>query len=213
MKGFRTTDEDIKINEIAIELKKQFETEFNRYYCTKRYVKAFDLCILCINNMAEHGNRKYVYANAMLAIEKLTNRIEMTDKSKINQDKVIDALIQFGHKNMRVNENEIKVGQSKLSVIIGNKFEIEGKSNISKFTSILIVCIILFLGIFTAVCSSYFMEYILGFRDGTCFILGFILAFFVICGCLYFFYTKFITQHKTYIREIATSILYEYNKL
>ena len=117
MIGFRTTDEDIKINEIAIERKKQFVTEFNRYYVTKQYSAAF---LLCINNIGTPLLKDVAYDNAKKVIPMLKNTIQVPEN--INMDFIIDVLMSNGYKPTMKNESLslfcIKIQIEKQQIII-----------------------------------------------------------------------------------------------
>lgn len=210
MIGFRTTSDDINRDIELEEHRKQFTVEFNRYYFTKQYEKAFDLCI---NNMAEQGNRKFVYTKAMLAIEKLTNRIELSDVSRINQDWVIDTLVNNGHKNMKVNGDEIKVGITKISVTVGNKVEIKGRTVISILISIFIVLITLLVAVYITAFIDIFLEENYGLRFHEGMIIGCTVSCLTTFSSIYYFVYKLGNKYKKYIKKIALSVLYEYNNL
>ena len=139
MKGFKTTEDNTQ----AIERKKQFETEFNRFYFTKRYVEAFDLCIKNLSDTDTY-NKSFVRNKAMFVIKKLTNRIELSDKSRINTDWVIDALINQDNSKMAVNANNIKLGNTAILITENDKIKISGKQRIHPAFSILLSLVIAF---------------------------------------------------------------------
>ena len=152
MKGFRTTEEDIKIKENVIELKKQFEVEFNRYYCTKRYTEAFNLCV---QNLSDTENKDFVKSKSKLAIEKLTNRIVLSDTSRINQDWVTDTLVNLGKKNMKIQDCSISVGISKISIENNEKINIVGRTNVWVVILVVYSCLFwIFIGV-GAVLTGY----------------------------------------------------------
>ena len=138
MKGFKTTEDNTQIDRDAIERQTRFETEFNKLYCTKQYIEAFDLCI---SNMHDTNNRSLVKDKAMLTVRKLTNRIELSDKSYINQDWVMNILIKrYGINSIELKNNQIKYGTSMIHIANKEKICIESSSNIS---SMLIWCLFL----------------------------------------------------------------------
>ena len=159
MKGFRTTEDDIKIKENAIEHKKQFEVEFNRFYCTKRYVEAFDLCV---QHLSDIENKDFVKSKSKLAIEKLTDRIVLSDTSRINQDWVTDTLVNLGKKNMKIQDCSISVGISKFSIENNEKINIVGKVRRSVLIPLVVFCLCSFILIcpfiligFSAIATEY----------------------------------------------------------
>lgn len=210
MKGFFTTDDELNKNNRLEEKRKQFMVEFNRYYFTKQYEKAFDFCI---NSMADEENKHFVYTKAMLAIEKLTNRIELSDVSRINQDWVIDTLVNNGHKNMKVNGDEIKVGITKISVTVGNKVEIKGRTVISILTSIFIVLITLLVAVYITAFIDIFLEENYGLRFHEGMIIGCTVSCLTTFSSFYYLLSKLGNKYKKYIKKIALSVLYEYNNL
>jgi hypothetical protein len=204
MKGFKTTEEECNRNNRIEENRKQFMVEFNRYYFTKRYEKVFDFCI---NNIADEEIRHVVYTKAMLAIEKLTNRIELSDKSRINKDWMIDALVNYGHKNMKLNGDDIIVWSSKISVTSNNQVKIEGhplNSSISLFfisIFMLFSCFFIGGGLF---CLCY---YFLGYKESSAMLT---------CSIVILMMYKIISMQfksRKLIRRLATSILNHYNNL
>ena len=207
MKGFFTTDDELNKNNRLEEKRKQFAVEFNRYYFTKQYEKAFNLCI---NNMADEENRNFVYAKAQLAIEKLTNRIELSDKSRIDQDWVIDTLVNYGHKNMKVNGDDIIVWSSKISVTSNYRVKIEGhplKSSISLFfISILMLFSCFFIGCGLFCLCAYYLD-----EDSSA-----MLTCAIVISCYILMMYKIISMQfksRKLIRRLATSILNHYNNL
>lgn len=209
MKGFFTTDDELNKNNRLKEKGKQFVVEFNRYYFTKQYEKAFDLCI---NNMADEENRHIVYAKAQLAIEKLTNRIELSDKSRINKDWVIDALVNYGHKNMKLNGDEIKTANSRISVASKNIVKIEGQTSLKGGIIVLLYMLVMIASFFIACGISYYFHYRLKLAEDSNAILTscLVISFYIIT--MY----KLISmqfEFRKLIRKLAASILYEYNNL
>ena len=209
MKGFKTTEEECNRNNRIEENRKQFMVEFNRYYFTKRYEKAFDFCI---NNIADEEIRHVVYTKAMLAIEKLTNRIELSDKSRINKDWVIDALVNYGHKNMKLNGDEIKTANSRISVASKNIVKIEGQTSLKGGIIVLLYMLVMIASFFIACGISYYFHYRLKLADDSNAILTscLVISFYIIT--MY----KLISmqfEFRKLIRKLAASILYEYNNL
>ena len=80
----------------------------------------------------------------MFVIKKLTNRIELSDKSRINTDWVIDALINQDNSKMAVNANNIKLGNTAILITENDKIKISGKQRIHPAFSILLSLVIAF---------------------------------------------------------------------
>ena len=200
MKGFKTTEDNTQ----AIERKKQFETEFNRFYFTKRYVEAFDLCIKNLSDTDTY-NKSFIRNKAMFVIKKLTNRIELSDKSRINTDWVIDALINQDNSKMAVNANNIKLGNTAILITENDKIKISGKQRIHPAFSILLSLVIAFgcvflSGIICCLCED------LGFEGEV----GGVLSFLICVPTFLFIMIKIHLSFRHRIRNIATAILEEY---
>ena len=203
MKGFKTTEDNTQ----AIERKKQFETEFNRFYFTKRYVEAFDLCIKNLSDTDTY-NKSFIRNKAMFVIKKLTNRIELSDKSRINTDWVIDALINQDNSKMAVDANNIKLGNTAILITENDKIKISGKQRIHPAFSILLSLVIAFgcaclCAIICNLCKD------LGFEGEV----GGVLGFLICVPTFLFIMTKlirFCLKFRHHIRTIATAILDEY---
>lgn len=195
MKGFKTTEDNTQ----AIERKKQFETEFNRFYFTKRYVEAFDLCIKNLSDTDTY-NKSFIRNKAMFVIKKLTNRIELSDKSRINKDWIIDVLIDSGNRNMNVNANNIKTGSAEIFITENDKIRIKAWSRIHPAYITLLSLVIAFACIILIP-----IGYELGIHE--------ILSI-PICLCLFcFIMTKlirFYLKFRHHVRTIATAIVEEY---
>lgn len=209
MKGFKTTEEECNRNNRIEEKRKQFAVEFNRYYFTKRYENAFDFCI---NNIADEEIRHVVYTKAMLAIEKLTNRIDLSDKSRINKDWVIDALVNYGHKNMKLNGDEIQIGLSVISVTNNNQVKIKGHSLKHPALAFLVAILMLFSCFSLGVVIFELFYYFFTLNKD----LSAILTCLIVISWYVIIMYKVISmqfEYRKLIRKLATSILNHYNNL
>ena len=162
--------------------------------------------------MADKENRNFVYAKAQLAIEKLTNRIDLSDKSIINQDWVIDTLVNYGHKNMQVNGDEIQIGPSIISVTNNNQVKIIGHSlkhpSLAFLVAILMLfpCFVLGGGIF------WLFDDFFKLNEG----LSATLTWLIVISLYVIIMYKVISmpfEYRKLIRKLAASILDKYNKL
>lgn len=196
MKGFRTTEDDIKIKENAIEHKKQFEVEFNRFYCTKRYVEAFDLCV---QHLSDIENKDFVKSKSKLAIEKLTDHIVLSDISRVDKDWVIDILIQLGHRHLTIKDDTIKIGDWGTKVLLTKVAKrisiiVQGSVLLSFFAVLFIMggWILLMNACFEAELEPFLYLSICGILLGICLM------------------KKAMLLPKKYIRELAASIVEEY---
>lgn len=208
MKGFRTTENDIQIEKESIERKKQFATEFNRYFFTKRYIDAFDLCIQKLSDT--YIDKNFVRSKAVLATEKLTNCIEITNKSRINKDWIIDVLINSGNRNMNVNANNIKTGSAEIFITENDKIRIKAWSRIHPAYITLLSLVIAFACIMLVGMIWCGIGYdLLGMHDSECAILSIPIGLCLFC----FIMTKlirFCLKFRHHIRTIATAIVEEY---
>ena len=207
MKGFRTTENDIQIEKESTEHKKQFETEFNRYFFTKRYADAFDLCIQNLSDT--YLDKNFVRSKAFLATEKLTNCIELSDKSHINRDWVIDVLINSGNRNMKVNANNIKIGSAEIFIAENDKIRINAGCRIHPAYITLLSLVITYAYAFVFV--GMIQIVMVGTGDPVCGIfpipIGIFLFLFIVDKWI-----RFCKKFRHHIRTIATAIVKEYYK-
>lgn len=207
MKGFRTTEEDIKIKEKAIEQKKQFEVEFNRYYATQRYEEAFAVCLKYKNytdcNSLITNKAKYV-------IPKLKNRIQIPSSIQISYDWLIDQLVLAGYNNMKFDGTSLKWRNSTIKLsFVDNITRITSKCRINLFFRIVIFIALSIMTIpfFAIICNYiYSFDYLHNSYDNYHMLfwgIAIAVIFFIIWVSIY---NKF-KQHRTLLRRIAQIII------
>ena len=211
MKGFRTTDEDIKINEIAIERKKQFETEFNRYYATQRYEEAFAVCLRYI---CKAEDKTEIVEKANIVIPKLKNRIQIPSSIPISYDWLIDQLVLAGYNNMKFDGTIIKWKSSTIKLSKNdNTTRITTKCRINIFFRVVIFIALTFItGFIIPLVSNFigpeispynrYYEYL----DSRWY--DFMLFWGITIAIIFFIiwisvYVKILKQHKNLLRRIA----------
>jgi hypothetical protein len=197
MKGFSTLEEQLQQRDIPGMMYEEFVTIFNRLYFSKQYTAAFDFCI---NHLVECDYKEVIITKAKLAIEKMTNRINLTNQLQINQDWVLDAFVSMGKTNMSLDGDKIFLGASVISTQTqDDKFMIAAKCRFNKFVAFLIFCVIF--GISGAIAAL--IDY--HFYDVSSF-----LTLVVFFGSLGYFTRKLYKlyyAHRSLIRQLANVVL------
>lgn len=196
MKGFSTLEEQLQQRDIPGMKYEEFVTIFNRLYFSKQYTAAFDFCI---NHLVECDYKEVIITKAKLAIEKMTNRINLTNQLQINQDWVLDAFVSMGKTNMRLDGDKIFLGVSVISTQTqDDKFMIAAKCRFNKFVAFLIFCVIFCISVpIAALIKDYF--YLTPF-------LTLMMVFFCSLGCFTRLY-KLYYAHRSLIRQLANVVL------
>lgn len=195
MKGFSTLEEQLQQRDIPGMKYEEFVTIFNRLHFSKQYTAAFDFCI---NHLVECDYKEVIITKAKLAIEKMTNRINLTNQLQINQDWVLDAFVSMGKTNMRLDGDKIFLGASVISTQTqDDKFMIAAKCRFNKFVAFLIFCVIFGISVAIATLINY-LSYDL------------FLTWVVFFGSLGYFTRKLYKlyyAHRSLIRQLANVVL------
>lgn len=119
----------------------EFNTEFNRFYATRRYEEAFALCFQNLHNVKD---KEKIVEKATLAISKLRKHIQIPSSIPISYEWLIDQLVLKGYKKMKYDGKSLKLKTIIVKISNkGNTTEIAFKCNIIKlfFSIVIISCL------------------------------------------------------------------------